>query len=207
MSFAIFTVHPGELRQLACPPRWCFFQWFLVCFCKHWIFTLWKPHVWICLWPKSGLLLLVDLSCWLWFLKFSFWWCSLKMFSTGPWSLSQVCFSLGFTFCAMLHCSRHERGKCDSFSAVPICKICAYSGNESAFCWSRNIWIQRWNKVWAFDTGRAVSLAEKSLDCNEVYRNFWRRKNKWKKTRTKYVDTVSLLWFLLIKNKTLAWDW
>lgn len=106
MSFIIVSVCPRELRQLACPTRWCFFFssaniGYLPC----------RSLVWICdldqIWPfaSGGFELLID---W-WFLKSLFWWWSLKILSAVSWDLSLICFSLGFVFCATLCCRRRER--------------------------------------------------------------------------------------------------
>lgn len=100
----------------------------LVCICKYWLFTIWKPHVWICvlaqIWPfvSDEFELLID------YLSIFISMMNLQMFFTEPSGLGLVCFSLGFAFCAALCCRRNKRENCNS-SAVPICKICAYSNN------------------------------------------------------------------------------
>lgn len=71
---------------------------FLVCLCRRWPFSTQKPHVWICILAQfcRWYIWAVD---W-WFLKSSFRWWDLKVFSIDH-SSNVVCFLLDFVFHAM----------------------------------------------------------------------------------------------------------
>jgi len=100
-----------------------------VCLFKHWLFTMWKPHVRICMWAQTwrsasgGFELLIGDFSNLYFNDEAWKYCLQDI------GVTLICFSLGFTFSAVLHCRRHKREKCYS-SLVSICKISAYFDNE-----------------------------------------------------------------------------
>lgn len=133
----IFSVCSRELRQLAYPPSWCFFQWFLLCACAN-IYHVKVSCVNLSVGPNLAFCFWWNWAVDWWILKSSFQWWSLKMFSMGPWCLSLIV--LPWALLSVLCCVVGDGEKCD-FLAVPICKIFAYSANYFTFHWSRNIWV------------------------------------------------------------------
>lgn len=108
-SFVIVSVCPRDWGQLASPPCY-FFQHLLLCASAN-IGCLPCGSL-MCgsvSWPKFGLWFLMNLSCWLIIYQIFISIISLQMFFTEPSGLSLVCFSLGFAFCTLLCCRRHER--------------------------------------------------------------------------------------------------
>lgn len=165
-----------------------------------------KSRVWICplaqIWPSAsgGIELLIGVFSNLHF-NDEVWKCFLWDLGVSVWL-----FHLGFAFYAMLCCRRQREVWRLGCSNMPnLCLFCQwicislvkkYVSIEVEYSLGLWLWLS-WFTSWGI-TG---------LKCTATSRELKQHAKETNQTKPYYVDTVALLWFLLIKNKPLVCHW